>query len=92
MVKGKLLNLYFKPNSLSTNRVGCSIPNSRVKNLVQRNRLQRLIKEAYIKNSNIISGYDLIWTLRQGLSVSLSFKEVEWEVKLLIEGTKNKGG
>ena len=85
IARGKLLGLFFKPNGLSCNRTGCSIPGKKVKSSVHRNRLRRLISESCMKNSEIISGYDLVWVIQHSVPVSVSFKEVDEEVAGLLK-------
>ena len=84
-VSGRFLKLFYRPNQLLYNRIGCSIQKAKLKNLVQKNRLQRLIKEACLKNLNIIQGYDLVWVLQERKIILPTFRDVEDEVSSLLK-------
>jgi ribonuclease P protein component len=60
----KHIVMYWKKNREPFNRIGCTV-SKKVGNAVTRNRVKRLIKEAYRLNSgNIPKGYDLVFVAR----------------------------
>lgn len=84
------LVLHFLRNKLADNRLGVSLPSKAFRKSTQRNRVRRLMKEAYRKNKGRIrKGFDLVLIARpRGDASSWSYGAME---EALIEVVK-KGG
>lgn len=80
----KLLVLFMKENGLGYNRVGYTVT-KKVGKAVTRNRVRRLMKESYRKNTlNSEIGYDLIFLSRINCKEA-TYKEMESAVKHIIK-------
>lgn len=78
----KNLVIYSVKNNLSYNRLGFII-SKKVGNSVTRNRIKRLLKEAYRnKNVHFKTGYDLIIIVRHR-AAGLTYKQAENELLTL---------
>ena len=65
-VGGDFLSIYYLPNKKKTNYIGVAVSKKVTKSSVKRNRIRRLIKEAYRKNESLVlAGFDIvfIWKL-----------------------------
>lgn len=83
----KYLVIFFIKNNLGYNRVGFSVTKKIGKSVV-RNRIRRLIKEAYRLNSDKLKqGYDLVFLPRK-MAVGHGFKEIESAMIHLFKKTK----
>ncbi|KPU26452.1 ribonuclease P [Caloranaerobacter sp. TR13] len=72
----KYLVIFFIRNNLGYNRVGFSVTKKIGKSVV-RNRIRRLMKEAYRLNSDKLKqGYDLVFIPRK-IAVGYGYKEIE---------------
>ena len=86
--KGKSLSdknlvLYAARNGKPYNKVGLSV-SKKIGNSVTRNRVRRLVKEAYRLNKEIFKvGYDLVFVGRFN-SANVGFKEIEKSIKNLM--------
>lgn len=73
-----------------------SIPKRKISKATQRNRLKRLIKECYRKEKKLlydflsIKGKKIKLALIYQKSSSISYKELDSEIKLIINRLKNK--
>jgi ribonuclease P protein component len=61
-VGSRSVNLNYRKNRLSCNRVGVTTVRN-IENAVQRNRVKRLLREAYrLLEPSLCTGYDLVFT------------------------------
>ena len=73
---GSFVVLYLYPNSLLENRVGYSVSRKLGKAVV-RNKIKRLLKEAYRKYfDSLKEGYDIVFVPRR-TALNASLKEIE---------------
>lgn len=77
----KNIVIYYMPNHLPFCRVGFSI-SKKVGNSVIRNRVRRLIKEAYRLNFGNLVGYDIVFVARVQ-SNQVEFHEMEKSLKYI---------
>ncbi len=82
---GRIIRLAILANGLMSNRVGFAVSKKRVKLSTGRNRIKRLLREAYRRNKyKIKQGFDIVLVAREPLS-SLKLKQVEEEFFKLAE-------
>jgi ribonuclease P protein component len=82
-VSDRNLVLYIAKNGKSINKVGLSV-SKKIGKSVTRNRIRRLIKEAYRLNKNSFKkGYDLVFIARIS-SAKASFFDIEKSIKYLM--------
>ncbi len=75
--KGALV-LYSIPNSLSYNRMGFSISAKNIKKANRRNRIRRLLKEAYRLNKKYLkNGFDMVIVIKKDMGRPISYKVIE---------------
>ena len=68
--------LYCLPNTLKFNRLGFSISSKTVKHATARNRIRRLLREAYrTGKKELKSGFDLIVVVKKSVQVKASYGE-----------------
>lgn len=80
----KLMVMYYVRNNLETNRVGYSV-SKKVGKSVIRNRVKRLMKEAYRLNfSSKKIGYDIVFIARVRMNSS-TYVETEKTMKYLLK-------
>ena len=79
-----MLIMYVHENGMDYNRIGISV-NKKVGKSVVRNRVKRLIKEAYRKYADTVrKGYDLIVVARKD-TANTEYRDIEkWMKDLLI--------
>ena len=66
--------LYCLANDLPYSRIGFSISSKYVKNAVSRNRIRRVIREAYRTNKAIFkNGIDMVVVVKADISANLSY-------------------
>ncbi len=83
----RFLVVYCLKNKLRKNRLGLTV-SVKLGKAVRRNRIKRLIREAYrINENNIKKGFDVVIVAR-GRSVSASFTEIEYS---LLKAVKELG-
>ncbi|KGG80076.1 ribonuclease P protein component [Caloranaerobacter azorensis] len=83
----KYLVIFFIKNNLNYNRVGFSVTKKIGKSVV-RNRIRRLIKEAYRLNCDKLKqGYDLVFIPKR-VAVEQGYKEIESAMLHLFKKTK----
>lgn len=73
---GSYVVLYFYPNGLFENRVGYSVSRKLGKAVV-RNKIKRLLKEAYRKHfESLKEGFDIVFVPRRSI-LNVGLKEIE---------------
>jgi ribonuclease P protein component len=86
-LSNRFLVMFYIKNGLSFNRIGFSTT-KKLGNAIIRNRIKRLIKEAFRLNSeNIDNGYDIIFLARIRSNTS-NYKDIEKSVLNLLKRTK----
>lgn len=85
----KYVVMYIIMNDSAMNRVGFSV-SKKVGKSVVRNRVKRLMKEAYRQFAGCIkTGYDIVFTARAG-SGTATFSEIEKNIASIIKKAKLK--
>ncbi len=80
--KKDFLLLKILPSSLTENRVGFSISAKHVKKAYRRNRIRRLLREAYRKNKQALKkSFDIVFVVRRNAGEQFGYKDAE---KLLL--------
>ncbi len=83
----KYIVMYLSMNNSTLNRVGFSV-SKKIGNSVVRNRVKRLMKEAFRQVSvNMKHGYDMVFTARVG-SAAADFKQIERNMSSIIKKAK----
>ncbi len=78
--KGGLCNLYLAPNGLNLNRTGFCIGKKKIRLSAKRNRIKRLLREAYRRNKlKLKPGFDIVF-VGQKIAPGVSSLEVEKEL------------
>ena len=81
------LSLYFLPNDLGKCRLGISAPKAAFKKSHNRNKIRRLIKEAYRKNRHAIKeALDIVFLAKSGAE-SFDYGRAQERVLLLLKKT-----
>ena len=74
---GDLMSVYLKPNNLQNNLLGIAVGKKFSKSSVRRNRVKRLVKEAYRLNElNIDIGYSMVILWKNNVDFSIVTFEV----------------
>lgn len=77
------LGLCFLANKLKINRIGISIPPTIYRHSTKRNRIKRLIKEAYRKNKDYFKkGFDLVFVTRRVI-LDCSYNKIQDKILYL---------
>lgn len=83
----KFVVMYIILNNSASNRVGFSV-SKKVGNSVVRNRVKRLMKEAYRHNGvSMKLGYDMVFTARVG-SGAADYSQIEKNIKSILKKAK----
>lgn len=84
----KFIVMYYKKNDLDENRIGISV-SKKVGKAVVRNRVKRLIKEAFrLKADSIGQGYDIVFVARVRMNRA-TFKDTSREVNRVLKELRN---
>lgn len=88
--RGRFLGVCLIKNNSKANRIGFSIPKKGVSNASSRNRIKRLLREAYrLNKANLTGAYDIVVFLRNKQpirgKIPFSFKQVETELLSLLK-------
>lgn len=76
--KKGFLVLYHLPNGLAYNRIGFSFSSKKIRRAISRNRLRRLLREAFRKNKRSLkAGHDLVIVATRNPAVRLKYDEIE---------------
>lgn len=76
--KKDFLLLKILPNNLPSGRIGFSISAKYIKKAYRRNRIRRLLREAYRKNKkHLKKGFDMVFVVRRDFKVALLYKDAE---------------
>lgn len=82
-VHHRLLVIHFYPNGLGFNRLGIKV-GKKIAGAVGRNRIKRLIREAYrLKSAELFAGYDIVVVAKEGASGVSGLCEVSDALTLL---------
>ncbi|MFA5146500.1 MAG: ribonuclease P protein component [Candidatus Omnitrophota bacterium] len=72
------LFLYRLPNAGETIRVGFSVSSRSIKLATRRNRIKRLLREAYrLNKAKLKKGFDIVIVVRRDPSPALAYKDIE---------------
>ena len=86
--RGKYIEVYFKKNNLSENKLGIAI-SSKIANSVNRNRIKRLIRENYRiieENLKIGNSYLILWKKNRSIREA-NFFNIKEDINNFIEQT-----
>ena len=76
--KGEGLALYIFTNNLSHNRIGFSIGARNIKRAARRNRIRRLLREAYrLTKKDLRRGFDMIIVVKRDPAKITSYNEAK---------------
>ena len=77
------------PNNLGHSRIGFSISSRNVKSAARRNRIRRLLREAFrLNKGGIKAGYDIVMIIKRDPGRTLSYKNAE---TVFLEAVKLSG-
>ena len=72
------LILYVLPNTFGYNRIGFSIGSRNIKLSTRRNRIRRLLREAFRRRKNELRrGHDLVFIAKKDLGARVFYKDIE---------------
>lgn len=81
------VTLYCIPNALEHNRIGFSMSAKNIKLAHRRNKIRRLLKEAYRRNKkNFKSGFDMVIVVKKDLGKTFSYDGIENILSKLARG------
>ncbi len=88
--RGRFLGVCLVENNLKASRIGLSVPKKNVSKASSRNRIKRLLREAYRLNKTKLAGaFDIVVFLRNKQpirgKIPFSFKQVEAELLSLLK-------
>lgn len=75
-IKSEFLTLLRKPNVIGIPRIGVIVPKRYIKRAVDRNRLKRLIREAFRLNKEGFEAVDLIIMVNQPIEKNMRFERI----------------
>ena len=78
----KNFTLYVKPNSLGFPRLGVSVGKKASASSVRRNRMKRMLREAFRKNKPAFSSNDIVFVIKNDVS-QRKFSDLCSEIKKL---------
>lgn len=80
---GNLLNIYILNNNFNKNYIGVAVGKKVTKSSVKRNRIRRLIKEAYRLNEKIIiEGLNIVIVWKTSCSIELAnFHDINKDIE-----------
>lgn len=80
---GNLINLYAIPNGLNKNYIGIAVGKKVSKSSVKRNRIKRLIREAYrLSEDNFSLGYNIVIVWKTSCILELAnFNDIKNDIK-----------
>jgi len=67
-IKTSTLTILYKPNTLGHPRIGMAVSNKHSKNVVNRNRVKRVIREYFRQNLREIGNLDLVVLSKPGMA------------------------
>lgn len=86
-ISNRYLVMFYIKNGLEYNRVGFSTT-KKLGNAVNRNRVKRLIKEAFrLNKENMINGYDIVFLARVR-ATEANYKDIEKSIINLLKRSK----
>lgn len=72
------LILYYLPNALEKNRLGFSIRAKNIRLAARRNRIRRLLREAYRRSKKVLKkGYDIVLVVKSDLAKTIVYRDAE---------------
>ena len=88
--RGRFLGVCLIDNNSKASRIGFSVPKKSVSKAISRNRIKRLLREAYrLNKANIAGAFDIVVFLRNKQpirgKIPFSFKQVEAELLSLLK-------
>lgn len=94
---GDLLNMYILKNNNVINNLGVAVGKKVSKSSVKRNRIRRLIKEAFrLEENNIIKGNNIVIVWKTSCSFELAnFQDIKKDIRICLNKAnlinENKG-
>ena len=81
--------LCIAPNDTGCNRIGIAIASRNIKHAVRRNRIKRLLREAYRKSNKLLKkGHDLVVVVKRDPGELFGYKEAESTLLKLVKLAK----
>jgi len=82
--RGQAINVYVAPNTMNTNRLGIVVASRYFKQANTRNRIKRLIREAFRKNKEALkTGFDFVIEKNKNAPKAGNLKEYTQDILLL---------
>ena len=87
--KKESLLIYYIPNNLGHSRIGFSISSRIIKLAARRNRIKRLLREAYRQRKKALkTGFDMVLVVKKNLPGAILYKDIECIFSALVKNSE----